>query len=99
MARNLGYQLGFTTNPRGPVMFNWVPLADKLDLARPDWDAESPANDPLMVLPRYWDTDAITHVNQVIQVGQEASAYAGQNEAVELEYYNISCEAQYGPIP
>jgi len=99
MARNLGYQLGFTTNPRGPVMFNWVPLADKLDPARPDWDAESPANDPLLVLPRYWDTDAITHVNQVIQVGQEASAYAGQNEAVELEYYNISCEAQYGPIP
>ena len=26
-ARQLGYQLGFTTNSRGPVMYNWVPLA------------------------------------------------------------------------
>ncbi len=99
MARNLGYQLGFTVNPRGPVMFNWVPLADKQDPARPSWDAEGPANDPLLVLPRYWDTDAIIHIKDVIQIGQEAAAYAGQNKEVEMEYYNIVCKAQFGPIP
>ena len=27
-ARKFGYQLGFTINPRGPIMYNWVPLAD-----------------------------------------------------------------------
>ena len=99
MARDLGYRLGFTDNPRGPVMFNWVPLSDSLDPQRPSWDAEGPANDPLLVLPRFWDTDAIIHINDVIQVGQEAAAYAGQNRATELEYYDIVCAAQYGPIP
>jgi hypothetical protein len=99
VARQLGYQLGFTTNPRGPVMFNWVPLADMPDPARPTWIPEGPVNDPLMVLPRFWDTDAIIHINDVIQVGQEASAYAEQNKAIELEYYDIVCAAKDGPIP
>ena len=99
MARNLGYQLGFTDNPRGPVMFNWVPLSDAFDPQRPNWDAEGPANDPLLVLPRYWDTDAIIHIPQVLQVGQEAAAYAAGNKATELEYYDIVCAQHYGPIP
>ncbi|HUG34031.1 MAG TPA: hypothetical protein VMJ90_04630, partial [Anaerolineales bacterium] len=28
-AREYGYRLGFTINPRGPVMYNWIPLADQ----------------------------------------------------------------------
>jgi hypothetical protein len=99
VARQLGYRLGFTTNPRGPVMFNWVPLADTLDPQRPTWIPEGPVNDPLMVLPRYWDTDAIIHIDDVMQVGQEAAAYAEQNKGTELEYYDIVCAPQYGPIP
>ena len=99
LARSLGYRLGFTTNPRGPVMFNWVPLADTLDSHRPTWIPEGPVDDPLMVLPRYWDTDAIIHIDDVMQVGQEAAVYAEQNKATELEYYDIICSAQYGPIP
>ncbi len=99
VARQLGYRLGFTTNPRGPVMFNWVPLAGKLDPQRPTWIPEGPVNDPLMVLPRYWDTDAILHINDVMQVGQEAAAYAEQNKGTELEYYDIVCAPQYGPLP
>ncbi|MBE3067922.1 MAG: polysaccharide deacetylase family protein [Chloroflexi bacterium] len=99
VARELGYRLGFTINPRGPVMFNWVPLADWPDPRRPTWIPEGPVNDPLMVLPRYWDTDAIVHIIEVMQVGQEAATYAAQNKATELEYYDIACAAQYGPIP
>jgi len=99
IAHQLGYRLGFTTNPRGPVMYNWVPLADKVDPERTSWLPEGPVNDPPMVLPRYWDTDAIGHISQVIQVGQEAAAYAAQNKAVEMEYYDIACAAKYGPIP
>ncbi len=99
VARQLGYRLGFTVNPRGPVMFNWVPLSDSNDPQRPSWIPEGPINDPLMVLPRYWDTDAIIHINDVMQVGQEAAAYAEQNKATELEYYDILCASQYGLIP
>jgi hypothetical protein len=99
IARQLGYRLGFTVNPRGPVMFNWVPLADTLDPPRPTWIPDGPVNDPLMVLPRYWDTDAIIHIKEVMQAGQEAAAYAEQNKATELEYYDIVCTRHYGPIP
>ena len=99
VARQLGYRLGFTTNPRGPLMFDWVPLADVSDPQRPLWIPEGPVNDPLMVLPRYWDTDAIIHIPEVLQASQEAAAYAEENRATELEYYDIACTAQYEPIP
>ena len=99
VARDLGYRLGFTTNPRGPVMFNWVPLADMVDGLRPTWIPEGSVLDPLMVLPRFWDTDAILHIEDVIQAGQEAAAYAEQNKATELDYYDIVCAPKYGPIP
>jgi hypothetical protein len=96
LARQLGYQLGFTINPRGPLMFNWVPLSDA---SRPSRIPEGPVNDPLMVLPRYWDTDAIDHLAEVIQIGQAAAAYSGQNKATELEYYDIVCAPSLGAIP
>jgi hypothetical protein len=99
LARQEGYRLGFTANPRGPVMFNWIPLAETPDPQRPSWIPEGPVNDPLMVLPRFWNTDAIIHIQDVIQVGQDAAAYAAQNEATELEYYEIVCASQFGPIP
>ena len=99
VARQLGYRLGFTVNPRGPIMFNWVPLSDAKDPLRPSWIPDGPVNDPLMVLPRYWDTDAIIHLNEVIQIGQESAAYAEQNKATELEYYDIVCAPTYGVIP
>jgi peptidoglycan/xylan/chitin deacetylase (PgdA/CDA1 family) len=99
VARELGYRLGFTVNPRGPLMYNWVLLADALDPRRPSWMPEGDMRDPLLVLPRYWDTDAIIHMDEVIQMGQEAAAYAESNKAIELEYYDIVCSPTYGLIP
>jgi hypothetical protein len=97
LARQAGYRLGFTVNPRGPVMFNWVPLADQ---ASNTYEiAEGPVNDPLMVLPRYWDTDARAHLDTVAQIGEAAAAYGEQNKTTELEYYDILCAPQYGAIP
>ena len=97
LARQVGYHLGFTVNPRGPVMFNWVPLADSPTSA---FDiAEGPVNDPLMVLPRYWDVDARAHLDTVANIGEQAAAFAQQNRAVEMEYYDIVCAPQYGAIP
>ena len=97
LARQVGYRLGFTVNPRGPVMFNWVPLADN----DPNQYAiaDGPVNDPLMVLPRYWDTDARSHIDSVTQIGDAATAYAQQNKATELEFYDIVCAPTYGPMP
>lgn len=99
IARELDYQLGFTVNPRGPLMYNWVPLADTKDEKRPSWLPEGPVGDPLLVLPRYWDTDAIIHLPEVIQMSEEAAAYAEANKTTELDYYSIVCESVYGPIP
>jgi hypothetical protein len=98
LARQFGYRLGFTTNPRGPVMFNWVPLADTGDPNRNTWIPEGPVNDPLMVLPRYWDTDAALHIKDVIQIGQEAASYAWVNKPAEMKYYVSVCSPVYGSI-
>lgn len=99
MARKFDYRLGFTTNPRGPIMFNWVPLTDAKDEQRPYFIPEGPVNDPLMTLPRYTDTVAGGHIDEVRVIGKEAAAYAEQNKAVELEYYDIVCAPSYGVIP
>jgi len=98
-ARQFGYRLGFTVNPRGPLMFNWVPQGDAYDPQRPYYIPEGPVGDPLMTLPRYWDIDARNHLDEVRRMGNDAAAYAEQNRAVELEYYDIICAPTYGPIP
>ena len=98
-ARDLGYKLGFTTNPRGPVMFNWIPLTDIKDEQRPYFIPEGGVNDPLMTLPRYIDLDAGAHIDEVRVMGKEAAAFAEQNKAIELEYYDIVCASTYGAIP
>ncbi|MEZ0397090.1 MAG: polysaccharide deacetylase family protein [Anaerolineales bacterium] len=99
LARQVGYRLGFTVNPRGPLMFNWIPLADAADPMRPSYLPEGAVGDPLMVLPRYWAPDADLQIDNVRVMGQEAAAYAEANRAVELEYYDIVCAPLYGPIP
>ena len=98
-ARKYGYQLGFTINPRGPLMYNWIPQADAIDPTRPAYLPEGPAGDPLMTLPRYWDTDIRSHLDDIRTIGKDAAAYAEQNKATELDYYNIMCAPKLGPIP
>jgi hypothetical protein len=99
LARQVGYKLGFTINPRGPLMFNWIPQSEQSDPMRPSYIPEGSAGDPLLTLPRYWDTDARSHLDTVRVVGKDAAAYAAQNKATELEYYDIMCAPTYGPIP
>jgi len=99
IAREAGYKVGFTINPRGPVMYNWVPQSDVSDPQRPSYFPEINAGDPLMTLPRYWDTDASIHIDTVRQIGNEAAQYAQSNKAIELEYYDIVCAPIYGKYP
>ena len=98
-ARKFGYRLGFTTNPRGPVMYNWVPLADQPDPGRPLSIPEGPVNDPRMVLPRYWPGQVLPNLDTVRVMGDEAAALAQQNKATEMAYYDIACAPSLGPIP
>lgn len=99
LARQVGYKVGFTTNPRGPVMFNWIPQAAKEDPNHPFWLAEIPAGDPRMTLPRYWSSDAAYRIDDVSNIGQEAAAAAEKSKADELEYYDIMCKGRTGEIP
>jgi len=99
IAREAGYRVGFTVNPRGPIMFNWIPQSDAADPARPSYIPEGPAGDPLMTLPRFWDTDASNQIDNVRLIGKEMAAYAQQVKPIELEYYDIVCAPTLGPIP
>ena len=83
VARQAGYQVGFTAYARGPLLFNWIPLGD----------VERQAADPLMVLPRYWSTTAIAALEEGLQVSQAAQVfYAGQKSA-DLAYLSQYCPA------
>lgn len=98
-ARQLGYQLGFTSNSRGPVMYNWVPLADELDPTRPAYLPEGYIHDPLMTLPRYSQDQILDAIDQVRVTGNEAAAFAKNNQSAEFEYYQAVCEPIYGRMP
>ena len=99
IAPTLGFKLGFTVNPRGPVMYNWIPQADSFNDSNPSAIPEVPAGNPLMTIPRYWSPDVRANIDTVRTIGNEAAAYAEQNKAVELEYYDIVCAPTFGPIP
>ena len=98
-ARQYGYRIGFTINPRGPLMFNWIPLADQVDPARPSYLPEGYVNDPRMVIPRYWPYQVQANLDTVRNIGKDAAAHAEQNKATELDYYDIMCAPTLGPIP
>jgi len=98
-ARQYGYRLGFTINPRGPVMYNWIPLADQPDPGRPAFLPEGYVNDPRMVIPRYWPYQVRSELDNVRNIGKEAAAHAEGNKATELEYYDIMCAPAMGQIP
>lgn len=99
IARALNYQLGFTMNSRGPVMFNWIPLADQFDPQRPDFLPEGALRDPLMTLPRYYPGEVLSAIDSVRTLGNQAKEFALKNRDAELEYYRLMCEAEYGKIP
>ena len=87
-ARQLNYQLGFTSNSRGPVMYNWVPLADEIDPNHPNLIPEGKIGDPLMTLPRYWPSEAFVQIDNVRAISKQAIAYAEANKK-QVFYYQV----------
>lgn len=98
-ARQLRFKLGFTQNSRGPLMYNWMPLADVEDPERPGLIPEGPIRDPLMTLPVYSANEALLAIDIVRAVGKSAADYAEANREAEFAYYEAACEEKYGPIP
>lgn len=80
-------------------MFDWIPLADVKDPARPTYIPEGPIGDPLLTLPRYWPSQVLSVLDQVRVISKEMVAYAEKNRSIELEYYDILCSQTYGAIP
>jgi peptidoglycan/xylan/chitin deacetylase (PgdA/CDA1 family) len=81
VARQGGYELGFTAYSRGPVMFNWVPLGEE----------EQAVDDPLMVLPRAWSSAANVNMDEAVKIGEQAQAFAEQNFTLEADWYHTYC--------
>lgn len=81
IARQGGYELGFSAFSRGPLMFNWVPQGEP----------EREVNDPLMLLPRAWSSAANVNLDEAIKFSQQAASFAEQNFPVEAEWYRTYC--------
>jgi hypothetical protein len=81
VAREGGYELGFTAYSRGPLMFNWIPLGEK----------EREVNDPLMVLPRAWSSAVNVNLDGAVKISEQAAAFAEQNFQVEANWFRTYC--------
>jgi len=98
-ARQLRFKLGITQNARGPLMYNWVPLADEYDPLRPNLIPEGRTNVPLMTLPSFSPGEAWAALDAIRAIGKEAADYHLANKEIEYEYYRVVCEDEYGRIP
>lgn len=87
MAREAGYEVGFTVFSRGPIMYNWIPLGA----------AETKMNDPLMVLPRVWSNSATLYFEKAALIATDAKEFAQQNKDKEYLWYQNYC-SDYPPL-
>jgi peptidoglycan/xylan/chitin deacetylase (PgdA/CDA1 family) len=81
IARQGGYELGFTAYSRGPLLYNWIPLGEQ----------EREAADPLMVLPRAWSSAVNYNLYEATLISKEAANFAQQNFQSEADWYHIYC--------
>jgi peptidoglycan/xylan/chitin deacetylase (PgdA/CDA1 family) len=84
IAREASYQIGFTANSNGPLLFNWIPLKEK----------DRAVNDPLMVLPRFWSTEANLALDTSLKYAQQAREFAIQNYVQEAAWYRAACNGE-----
>jgi hypothetical protein len=86
IARQGGYELGFTAYSRGPLLFNWIPLGQE----------ERAVNDPLMVLPRAWSSAVNVNLDEAVKISEQAAAFAEQNYQTEADWYRTYCGGEIG---
>ncbi len=81
IAREGGYQLGFTAFSRGPLMYDWIPQGEK----------ELAVGDPLMLLPRAWSSAANYNLYEATLISEQARNFAEQNFDTEAQWYRTYC--------
>lgn len=81
LAREAGYQVGFTVFSRGPLMYNWIPLGA----------TEIKVNDPLLVLPRFWSSSATLNLESAVKISSLAKQFAEDNEEQEKIWFQNYC--------
>lgn len=86
MALDAGYEIGYTAYSRGPLMYNWIPLGE----------VEREAENPLMVLPRYWSYGADYALGHALGFSEAAEEQAAAAQEQELLYYSLFCEPLEG---
>jgi hypothetical protein len=52
---------------------------------------EQAVNDPLMVLPRYWDTAGWINLDDGVQAATQAQDFAQKNKASEMDWMKTNC--------
>lgn len=88
IAHEVGFELGFTVHSRGPLQFNWIPQGEQ----------ELAYNDPLMLLPRFWDSAALLNLDQTVAIGDAAQAFARENYAAEAAWFSQNCGGELPPL-
>jgi peptidoglycan/xylan/chitin deacetylase (PgdA/CDA1 family) len=88
IAREAGFELGFTVHSRGPVMFNWIPQGEQ----------EMELGDPLMTLPRFWDSAALLNLGQTAEIGDTAREFARANYQAEAAWFAANCGGALPPL-
>jgi peptidoglycan/xylan/chitin deacetylase (PgdA/CDA1 family) len=88
VAHEAGFELGFIERSYGPLLFNWVPLSER----------ERALNDPLLLLPRFWDTAALLNLEQTAQIGDAARLFAQENYAAEAAWFSQNCGGELPPL-
>lgn len=89
VAEDEGFDLGFTIHSRGPIQFNWIPQGEQ----------EREASDnPLLLLPRFWDTAATVNLEQTAAIGDSAQQFARENHSAEAEWFAQNCRGSLPPL-
>lgn len=81
VARQGGFELGFSAYSRGPLLFNWIPLGEE----------ERAVNDPLMVLPRAWSSSVNVNLDEALRISEQAKVFAESNFPAEAAWYKTYC--------
>lgn len=81
VAREGGYELGFSAYSRGPLLFNWIPLGAE----------ERAVTDPLMVLPRAWSSAANINLDEAVKISEQATAFAEEYFSTEADWFATYC--------
>lgn len=88
IAKEVGYEIGFTVHSRGPILFNGIPQGEE----------EIDIRNPLMTLPRFWSSATLLNLDQSVRASEEALSFAIENYSAEADWFSQNCGAELSPL-